>query len=264
MDRVHVCYHLLNKGADASQRDSDNKTPLDYALIKQHEFVVALFTCHDASVGDFIKMQRSEADTGSLYSGGTDGCSLVSESVSFIAPSEYANRSNVTGIINHYLGYFIPGDNKCPPLHYYFWIKGSKLYWSRSIKRHNRKKGTVLSVIGGASQRIKDREDYSPNDLHRYSFCVITEEELLDLIAYSEDSFKYWMQSLEDISVHNNEMMEERREEEEGEGMEEGTMCRDDDQVMGTDGFSSGPSPLFSSTPLHNGQTRTLYPNNVI
>uniref|UniRef100_A0A1X7SS43 Uncharacterized protein n=2 Tax=Amphimedon queenslandica TaxID=400682 RepID=A0A1X7SS43_AMPQE len=76
MDRVHVCYHLLNKGADASQRDSDNKTPLDYALIKQHEFVVALFTCHDASVGDFIKMQRSEADTGSLYSGGTDGCSL--------------------------------------------------------------------------------------------------------------------------------------------------------------------------------------------
>uniref|UniRef100_A0A1X7TSI0 Uncharacterized protein n=1 Tax=Amphimedon queenslandica TaxID=400682 RepID=A0A1X7TSI0_AMPQE len=57
MDRVHVCYHLLNKGADASQRDSDNKTPLDYALIKQHEFVVALFTCHDASVGDFIKMQ---------------------------------------------------------------------------------------------------------------------------------------------------------------------------------------------------------------
>ena len=58
MDRVHICYYLLNKGADASQRDNDNKTPLDYALIKQHEFVVALFTCHDASVGDFIKMQR--------------------------------------------------------------------------------------------------------------------------------------------------------------------------------------------------------------
>uniref|UniRef100_A0A1X7U707 Uncharacterized protein n=1 Tax=Amphimedon queenslandica TaxID=400682 RepID=A0A1X7U707_AMPQE len=61
MDRVHVCYHLLNKGADASQKDSDNKTPLDYTLIKQHEFVVALFTCHDASVGDFIKMQRSSS-----------------------------------------------------------------------------------------------------------------------------------------------------------------------------------------------------------
>ena len=58
MDRVNVCYLLLNRGADASQRDNDNKTPLDYALIKQHEFVVALFTCHDSSVGDFIKMQR--------------------------------------------------------------------------------------------------------------------------------------------------------------------------------------------------------------
>ena len=72
------------------------------------------------------------------------------------------------------------------------------------------------------------------------------------------------MQSLNDISVHNKEMIQERIEEEEGEVMEEeGAMCRDD-VVMGSDGFSSGPSPLFSSTPLHNGQTRTLYPNNVI
>lgn len=72
------------------------------------------------------------------------------------------------------------------------------------------------------------------------------------------------MQSLNDISVHNKEMVQERIEEEEGEIMEEeGAMCRDD-EVMGSDGFSSGPSPLFSSTPLHNGQTRTLYPNNVI
>ena len=148
-----------------------------------------------------------------------------------------------------------------PPLHYYFWIKGSKLYWSRSIKKHNRRKGTVLSVIRGASQRIRDREDYSPNDLHLYSFCVITEEELLDLIAYSRDSFNYWIQSLEDISVQNNEM-QERREEEEGEGMEEDKRYSDD-EVIGTDGLSS-VSPLFSSTPLHNGQTRTLYPNNVI
>ena len=58
MDRVDICYLLLNKGADASQRDLEKKTPLDYALMKQNEFVVALFTCHDTSVGDFIRLQR--------------------------------------------------------------------------------------------------------------------------------------------------------------------------------------------------------------
>ena len=58
-------------------------------------------------------LYRSEADTDSVYSGATsDGCSLVSESMSFIAPSEYTNTISLTGSINHYLGYFIPGDNK--------------------------------------------------------------------------------------------------------------------------------------------------------
>ena len=71
-------------------------------------------------------MYRSEADTDSVYSGATsDGCSLVSESMSFIAPSEYTNTISLTGNINHYLGYFIPGDNKSE---FFFYVHVHVLY----------------------------------------------------------------------------------------------------------------------------------------
>lgn len=49
---------LLNRGADGTQTDHQKRSPLDYALIKEHEFVVALFSCHNTSVGDFTKQQK--------------------------------------------------------------------------------------------------------------------------------------------------------------------------------------------------------------
>ena len=57
-DKVDVCYLLLSKGADATQRDFDGKTALDYAREKQHDFAVALFTCHETSIADFTRMAR--------------------------------------------------------------------------------------------------------------------------------------------------------------------------------------------------------------
>ena len=130
------------------------------------------------------------------------------------------------------------------------------MYWSRSIKKHNRREGTVLSVIPEASQRIKERDDYSPTDLHLFAFCVITERELLDLLAYSQDSYNYWIQSLQSISV------QEREEEEEEEEMEDKDFV--DEKMTSTDGSMAAPAPLYSSTPLSNGQPCQLYPNNVI
>ena len=57
-DKVDVCYSLLTKGADATQRDFDGKTALDYAREQGNEYAVALFTCHENSIADFTRMTR--------------------------------------------------------------------------------------------------------------------------------------------------------------------------------------------------------------
>ena len=66
---------------------------------------------------------RSESDNCSIYSD-TAG-SLVSESVSFIAPSDYTNTThhNASSRINrgHYLGYFVPEDNQSIISLYLWW-----------------------------------------------------------------------------------------------------------------------------------------------
>uniref|UniRef100_A0A1X7TSE8 Uncharacterized protein n=1 Tax=Amphimedon queenslandica TaxID=400682 RepID=A0A1X7TSE8_AMPQE len=97
--------------------DGSDMTPLMWSCYNKNELIAKRLIelgadVHEKDTDGRTAAHWIEADTGSLYSGGTDGYGLVSESVSFIAPSEYANRSSVTGIINHYLGYFIPGDNK--------------------------------------------------------------------------------------------------------------------------------------------------------
>lgn len=56
--KVDVCAFLLDRGADASQKDLSGHTPLDYAYMKRLEYVVALFTCHEASVADFARVSR--------------------------------------------------------------------------------------------------------------------------------------------------------------------------------------------------------------
>ena len=58
-NRVDVCHLLLNRGADATQCDADGLTPLDYARRKNHPLAVALMTCHEGSVADFIRHRRS-------------------------------------------------------------------------------------------------------------------------------------------------------------------------------------------------------------
>ena len=63
---------------------------------------------------------RSESDNCSIYSD-TAG-SLVSESVSFIAPSDYTNATHHNRINRgHYLGYFVPEDNQSIISLYLWW-----------------------------------------------------------------------------------------------------------------------------------------------
>ena len=89
-----------------------------------------------------------------------------------------------------------------PPLHYYFWMnsKNKTLCWSRSRNKHNKTESRIVSVHNGPSQLVQQRPDYSPDDLHIYVFCVITEAGILDLLAYSKDSFEAWMECLKYLS----------------------------------------------------------------
>lgn len=56
--RVDVCALLLDRGCDATQKDSAGKTPLDYSRIKKLDYVVALLTCHGTAVADFARASR--------------------------------------------------------------------------------------------------------------------------------------------------------------------------------------------------------------
>ena len=56
--RVDVCALLLDRCGDASQRDVQGKTPLDYAREKKLDYVVALLTCHGTAVADFARASR--------------------------------------------------------------------------------------------------------------------------------------------------------------------------------------------------------------
>ena len=58
--RVDVCALLLDLGGDATQRDSEGLSPLDYARRKKLDYVVALLTCHGTAVADFARASRSE------------------------------------------------------------------------------------------------------------------------------------------------------------------------------------------------------------
>ena len=58
--RVDVCALLLDHGADATQRDTEGLSALDYARRKKLDYVVALLTCHGTAVADFARASRSE------------------------------------------------------------------------------------------------------------------------------------------------------------------------------------------------------------
>ena len=55
-----MCALLLDLGGDATQRDSEGLSPLDYARRKKLDYVVALLTCHGTAVADFARASRSE------------------------------------------------------------------------------------------------------------------------------------------------------------------------------------------------------------
>ena len=77
-DQVEACKYLIDRGADSSQTDNNDKTPLDYALMKGHNYTVALFTCHETSVFDLSRSLLQD-DSISLLSHAPSRASLFTQ-----------------------------------------------------------------------------------------------------------------------------------------------------------------------------------------
>lgn len=59
------------------------------------------------------------------------------------------------------------------------------------------KKLKVLSVQPSPSLTVRNRLDYSPHDLHKYAFCIITTHTSpLDVLAYTDRAYGGWMREL--------------------------------------------------------------------
>ena len=79
--------------------------------------------------------------------------------------------------------------------------QSGSICWSRdaSPQRHRESRSCLLEVHEGASSAVQRRPDYSPMDLHRYAFWVLTESGVLNLLAYTEQSYTSWLSNLHRI-----------------------------------------------------------------
>lgn len=88
-----------------------------------------------------------------------------------------------------------------PVEHHFF-----KLDKKERVLLHSREEDTnpkhieklkLLSVQPSPSLTIRNRLDYSPHDLHRYAFCIITSHTgPMDVLAYTDRAYNGWMREL--------------------------------------------------------------------
>ena len=94
-----------------------------------------------------------------------------------------------------------------PVQHFYFWLKPSNgtLCWSRYRENasHTRNEANILEIHEGASNGVKQNPSYSPQDLHKYVFWVMTGSGVLDLFAYNQDAYSRWVNDIRDIAEKN-------------------------------------------------------------
>eukprot|EP00731_Ephydatia_muelleri_P019137 Em0011g1177a len=199
--KVDVCAFLMDRGADASQRDFSGHTPLDYAYIKKLDYVVALFMCHEASVADFARVSRSVISGSNASLELSDNRSMTHSATLFKALTEGTHPAS------DFLGKY-SNNGKGPLQHYYFWVdfQAKAICWSRYSNMRAPEVAHVQSVQGGASDVVKMRVDYSPVNINKYSFWVATTGGVLDLIAYSEEKYVSWLTHINDIAYDKRDV----------------------------------------------------------
>ena len=94
-----------------------------------------------------------------------------------------------------------------PIKHYYFWLKHNEgsICWARLRENANRnsQRAVVLEVHEGPSQAVKKNPSYSPGDLHKHVFWVLTGGGVLDLFAYNEDAYGMWLNNISNVANSN-------------------------------------------------------------
>lgn len=61
----------------------------------------------------------------------------------------------------------------------------------------------MLEVHKGPSQSVKKNPSYSPGDLHKHIFWVLTGGGVLDLFAYNEDAYAMWLENISSLAGKN-------------------------------------------------------------
>lgn len=94
-----------------------------------------------------------------------------------------------------------------PIKHFYFWLKCGEgsICWSRLRENANRnsQRAIVLEVHEGPSTSVKKNPSYSPGDLHKHVFWVLTGGGVLDLFAYNEDAYRMWLDNVGSLASRN-------------------------------------------------------------
>ena len=89
-----------------------------------------------------------------------------------------------------------------PVQHFYFSLcpKTGTLSWSREASRSGAKEGRILEVHEGPSPTVQHSPAYSPADLHKHVFWVMTDRGVLDLFAYNEDAYVTWVREMDKLA----------------------------------------------------------------
>lgn len=114
------------------------------------------------------------------------------------------------------------------------------LCWSRKNNRRNKKEARVFNVQSTPSELVASRPDFSPTELHKHAFWVITELGVVNMLAYSEQAYVHWIKELERLAAkHVDEVLDneensiERAECKERGMEEEGPQaCAGSDQTL--------------------------------
>ena len=107
-----------------------------------------------------------------------------------------------------YNSVYVTNTQTDPIKHYYFWLKRSEgsICWSRlreNATNRNSQQAVILEVHEGPSQAVKKNPSYSPGDLHKYVFWVLTGGGVLDLFAYNEDAYGMWLNNISNVANSN-------------------------------------------------------------
>ena len=212
-DQVEACKYLLDRGADAGQSDSSERTPLDYALMKGHNYTVALFTCHETSIIDLSRSLQQE-DTESMLSQTNSVVSFQSQRVpsalsrSSVSSRGQASQSRVYTAIRELevlaygseMGLYEFGMQG--GLHkVYMWldISTSRVCWGRGKKSYfsdNFKASPLREVIKESTREERERCSRDVRGHKYFLFKIETELELMYVVAFYELAYTAWTDQL--------------------------------------------------------------------